>query len=107
MFERVAYDKGKLSADSLFKFMGGHPAETDEAQVTREQCFALIKTWEGKLDQGFLTLTDFNQLVLPQDNSTLRANCAQRERVADQTSKRAEFAFASLIRLERDLVWTA
>lgn len=75
--------------------------------MTREQCFALVKTWEGKLDQGFLSLTDFNQLVLPHDNSTLRANAAQRERIADQTSKRAEGAFANLIRLERDLVWTA
>lgn len=67
----------------------------------------MIKFWEGKIDQGYLSLQDFTHMVLPHDNSMLRANVTQRpQRSVLQTTKASEVSFFNVLRLEIELQHT-
>ena len=58
---------------------------------------------QPKIEEGSLTLTDFCQLVLPQDNTILRATASQRiTHPADCIHPGVEVELSNLLKLECD-----
>lgn len=93
LFERLAPDRKHLKADDIFRFTKLFP-NSQKMPLTIEMCHLMVKFWESKTDQGFLSLPDFTNCVLPHDNSLLRANVTQRpQRSVLKTSKASEVAF--------------
>ena len=84
-FERVARDQHRMEARDIFYFVGRF--EEPETH-TIDACHYLIRYWcqtkqrigfkEPTAEEGSISLTDFCQLVLPHDNTILRATASQR-----------------------------
>ena len=84
-FERVARDQHRMEARDIFYFVGR--LEESESH-TIEACHYLIRYWcqskqrigvkDPISEEGNITLTDFCQMVLPHDNTILRATASQR-----------------------------
>ena len=84
-FARVARDSHRLEASDIFYYIGRF--EEHETH-TLDACHYLVKYWsqtekrigsivaQPVVEEGSLTLTDFCQLVLPQDNTILRATAS-------------------------------
>jgi hypothetical protein len=82
-----------MKAEDILRFTKLFP-DAQKTPLTIEMCHLMIKFWESKIDQGYLSLHDFTQMVLPHDNSMLRANVTQRpQRSVLQTSKACEVSF--------------
>lgn len=110
-FERVARDRNRLEARDIFHYIdrfSNHETHTIEAS------HYLIRYWNQsqvqigltrpKLEEGSLQMADFCQMVLPQDNSVLRAMASQRvTRPADAMHLDVEVHLASLLRFESDM----
>lgn len=109
LFMRIAGEANCLSAERLHAFTQLYPGEdTCKLPISLELCYTAVKSWEGRKDQGYLSLTDFNQIVLTHEQSGLRAEVTQRPTIeGKQSSKRIEMAFCDLFRLEFDLLATS
>ena len=78
-------DPTRLEATDIFYFIGRFE---DHETHTIDACHYLVRYWSQSskrvgmqlpmVEEGSLTLTDFCQLVLPQDNTILRATASQR-----------------------------
>ena len=75
-----------MEASDIYQFIGRF---TDDDIYTSDACHFLVRYWNEnksnvglgipKKEEGYLALTDFAAMVLPQENEILRATAAQRE----------------------------
>jgi len=109
-FARVARDPYRLEATDIFHYIDRF--EENETH-TMEACHLLVKYWNqsmkrvglkpASLEEGSLSFIDFNQLVLPQDNTILRATASQRiTGPAENISLKVESLLASFLKFECD-----
>jgi hypothetical protein len=73
LFSKVSTDGNKITGEDLLRFCNQYPEE-QKISLTIDMCHLTIKFWEQKIDQGYLNISDFTNMVLPHDNSMLRAN---------------------------------
>ena len=110
-FQRVARDYQRMEASDIQQFIARF---TDEEMYQTEACHYLVRYWNEhksytglgvpKKEEGYLSLTDFAALVLPQENEILRATATQRETFASaDISYQVERQLAVLLQMECDL----
>ena len=79
---------------------------TFEQDTSLELCHLLLRNWTSKLEG--LNLTDFNLLVLPHQNSILRASTVQRPiKPAEHASKEVLQGLSDLLGHELEIVATS
>lgn len=79
-FQAISCDRKRLEAEDIIRFLW---ATRGKDCISEKSAHLLVKFWnesvrrigfhQGAAEEGSLSLTDFCQLVLPQENPLLRA----------------------------------
>ena len=100
-----------MEASDIYQFIGRF---NDNDLHTTDACHFLVRYWNEHIkrtgiqkavkEEGYLTLPDFAQMILPQENEILRATATQRETYpVENISIMVEKELAVIIQLECDL----
>ena len=75
-----------MEATDIFQFIGRF---ADDQLISVDSCHFIVRYWNETMkrtglematkEEGYLSITDFAQMVLPQENEILRAIATQRE----------------------------
>lgn len=87
-------DRNNENVDNLGSQNPNSNTASASMPFTKKQAFLLCKMWESRADQGALSLTDFNSITLPKEDSLLRAEVAQRPMSLSLIPDQVEKAFS-------------